>query len=217
MARPHPLVLILLIILGLALHLGVAQARNIQTAILAGGCFWCVEADFDQVDGVVETTSGFIGGTLKNPSEARIAQGGTGYYESVRIRFDADVISYRRVVDIFWRTIDPLDAGGQFCDRGPTYQTAVFVQGKAQHRAAVASKAAADAVLKGKVVTKILPAGQFYPAKAFQQNYHLGKNRIWTRFGFIPQDQAYKAYRKACGRDRRVHQIWGKAAPFSGF
>lgn len=215
MKRLKPLLLFLAILFGFALQMGAAHARDIQTAIFAGGCFWCVEADFDKVKGVVETTSGYTGGTTLNPTYKQVSRGGTGHYESVRIRFDADVISYRQLVDIFWRTVDPLDAGGQFCDRGDSYRTAVFVT-KAQRADAEASKAAADQAISGHIVTPIIAAGKFYPAEDYHQNYYLGKNRVLTRFGYITQAKAYKNYRKGCGRDARVRQIWGSAAPFAG-
>jgi peptide-methionine (S)-S-oxide reductase len=134
----------------------------------------------------------------------------------VRIKFDADITPYRALVDIFWRTIDPMDAGGQFCDRGNTYRTAIFVYSVHQKQVAEASMAAANKILKGRIVTKILPVSVFYPAEAYHQNYHAGTNRVLTRFGYIPQAKAYKRYRKACGRDRRVRAIWGNAAPFAG-
>jgi len=216
MSRYRPVVLLVAILVGLALQLSGASARDIQTAVVAGGCFWCVEADFDKVDGVVETTSGFTGGTLKNPTYKQVSKGGTGHYEAVRIRFDADIISYRALIDIFWRSVDPLDAGGQFCDRGDSYRTAIFARGKAQRLVAQASKEAADALLPGKIVTPILAAGRFYPAEAYHQNYHLGKKLVLTRFGIIRQAEAYKKYRKGCGRDKRVRQIWGDAARFAG-
>jgi len=215
MSRYKPVVLLIAILVGLVLQLAGASARDIQTAILAGGCFWCVEADFDKVDGVVETTSGFTGGALRNPTYKQVSRGGTGHYEAVRIRFDADIISYRALIDIFWRTVDPLDAGGQFCDRGDSYRTAIFARGKSQRLIAEASKKAADALLTGTIVTPILSAVPFYPAGAYHQNYHLGKKRILTRFGVIRQAKAYKKYRKGCGRDRRVREIWGDAAPFA--
>lgn len=216
MKRVHPALLFVAILFGFALQVTMANARDIQTAILAGGCFWCVESDFDKVKGVVSTTSGFTGGTLKNPSYKQVSKGGTGHYEAVRIRFDADVISYRELVDIFWRTVDPLDAGGQFCDRGDSYRTAVFVNSKAQRADAEASKKAADAAINGKIVTPILNAAAFYPASASHQNYYLGKKRVVTRFGLVKQSVAYKKYRLGCGRDKRVRQIWGAAAPFAG-
>jgi len=204
--------LMISIAVGLALQVGAAHAQNIQTAIFAGGCFWCVEADFDRVKGVVDTTSGYTGGVSKNPTY----RFHPGYTEAVRIRFDADVISYRQLVDIFWRTVDVFDAGGQFCDRGSSYRAEVFVAGHSQRAAAKASKAAAEAILKRQIVTPVTDASVFYRAEAYHQNYHTGKNRVLTRYGYIKQVDAYKNYRKACGRDARVRQIWGKLAPFAG-
>ncbi len=216
MKRTQPFILLLAILFGFTLQIGTAHANKIQTAIFAGGCFWCVESDFDKIEGVTETTSGYIGGTTKNPTYQQVSKGGTGHYEAVRVRFDADVVSYKELVDIFWRTVDPLDAGGQFCDRGESYRAAVFTKGKSQKQAAEASKAEADAVLRGKIVTPILSASKFYRAEAYHQNYYLGKKRVLTRFGYIQQSNAYKNYREACGRDKRVRQIWGDAAPFAG-
>lgn len=211
----RPTLLMIAILFGLALQIHGAHARNIQTAIFAGGCFWCVEADFDKVPGVIETTSGFTGGTLANPTYKAVTKGGTGHYEAVRIRFDADKVSYRELVDIFWRTVDPLDAGGQFCDRGASYRTAIFAT-NSQRAIAQASKAAAEQVLMRRVVTKVLPMAAFYPAEANHQNYYRGNKRVITRFGVVRQKDAYKKYRNACGRDKRVREIWGDAAPFAG-
>jgi len=216
MFRTRPTILFCAILFGFALQFTTAQARDIQTAIVAGGCFWCVESDFDKVKGVVSTVSGYTGGTTNNPTYKKVTKGGTGHFEAVQIRFDADVISYREVIDIFWRTVDPLDAGGQFCDRGNSYRTAVFVNGKSQREAAEASKAAADAAIRGKIITPILSAKKFYRAEAYHQNYYLGKKRVITRFGLVPQSTAYKKYREACGRDKRLRQIWGAAALFAG-
>lgn len=216
MTRIKPALLFVAIVFGFVLQLTVAQAADIRTAIFAGGCFWCVEADFDKVKGVVETTSGFTGGSVKNPTYKQVTKGGTGHYEAVKIRFDADKVSFRELVDIFWRTVDPLDAGGQFCDRGASYRTAVFTNGPAQRKAAEASKAAADAALAGKIVTPILKASAFYRAEARHQNYYKGTQRVLTRFGVIRQSKAYKNYRNACGRDARVREIWGNGAPFAG-
>ncbi len=214
--RIRSTLLFLAILVGFALQISAASARDIQTAIIAGGCFWCVESDFDKVKGVIQTTSGYTGGTLKNPTYKKVTKGGTGHYEAVRIKFDSDVISYRELIDIFWRTVDPLDAGGQFCDRGDSYRTAVFVSGKSQRADAEASKKAADAAINGKIVTPIVNASTFYPAEAYHQNYYLGKKRVVTRFGLVKQSVAYKKYREGCGRDQRVRQIWGAAAPFAG-
>jgi peptide-methionine (S)-S-oxide reductase len=215
--RPiRPVILTLTIVVGLLLQHGTAHARDIQTAIFAGGCFWCVESDFDHVKGVIDTTSGYTGGTLNNPTYKQVTKGGTGHYEAVRVRFDADVVSYRELVDIFWRTIDPFDAGGQFCDRGDSYRSAVFTRGKAQRADAEASKAAAEAKLGKSFVTPVASASKFYPAEKYHQNYYLGQGRVLTRFGYVPQSTAYKKYRLGCGRDARVRAIWGKDAPFAG-
>lgn len=198
--------------LAASLQIGTAQARDIKTATFAGGCYWCLEADMDRVNGVIETISGFMGGTVADPTYKQVTKGGTGHYEVVKVKFDADVISYRELVDIFWRTVDPTDAGGQFCDRGDSYRTAVFVKGAGQKEAATASKEAADAALGGKIVTQILPSGPFYRTKASHQNYYLSKKKVITRFGVVTQAKAYKKYRSACGRDNRVRAVWGTEA-----
>lgn len=216
MTKIKSVLLLATLTISLSLHFAAAQARDIQTAVFAGGCYWCVEADFDKVNGVVETISGFMGGTVVNPTYKQVTKGGTGHFEAVKIKFDADIVSYRELVDIFWRTVDPTDAGGQFCDRGDSYRTAVFVRGAAQKQAATASRAAADAAISGSIVTKIIAAGPFYRTKASHQNYYLGSKKVVTRYGFISQAKAYKKYRKGCGRDQRVRQIWGSAAPFAG-
>ncbi|MGG7645094.1 peptide-methionine (S)-S-oxide reductase MsrA [Rhodovulum sp. YNF3179] len=191
-----------------------ARADDIQTAIFAGGCFWCVEADFDKVDGVKETVSGYTGGDVKNPSYKQVTRGGTGHYEAVRITFDADTVSYRRLVDLFFRSVDPTDAGGQFCDRGESYRTAVFALDPAQAQAAKAAKAEARAELGQEIVTPILDAGTFWKAEDYHQNYYQRDDRVLTRFGWIPMSKAYDRYRDACGRDQRVRQLWGADAPF---
>jgi peptide-methionine (S)-S-oxide reductase len=211
-----PILLLIAIVAGAILQNSAASARDIQTAVFAGGCFWCVESDFDHVKGVIETTSGYTGGTTKNPTYKQVTKGGTGHYESVRIKFDADVVTYRELADIFWRTIDVFDAGGQFCDRGDSYRAAVFTNGDAQKANVTASKAAAEGVLGRKFATKIVNATTFYPAEGYHQNYYLGTNRVLTRFGYVKQADAYKSYRKGCGRDARVKAIWGKSAPFAG-
>lgn len=216
MTRIKSLLLAFSILFGLALQGGAAQARDIQTAIIAGGCFWCVEADFEKVKGVISAVSGYTGGTTKNPTYKEVTKGGTGHYEAVKVRFDADVVSYKELIDIFWRTVDPLDAGGQFCDRGASYRTAVFVRNGAQRQAAEASKAEAEKALSAKIVTPILNAGAFYNAEDYHQNYYKGSKRVLTRFGYVTQSKAYKGYREGCGRDKRVRQIWGSAAPFAG-
>ncbi len=187
-------------------------AKNLQTALFAGGCFWCVESDFEKVRGVVDAVSGYTGGSAANARYKRVSGGRTKHLEAVKIIFDADVVSYHTLIDIFWRTVDPTDAGGQFCDRGNSYRTAVFTFGKSQHKAATSAKSAAQKELGQKIVTPIIPAGDFFPAEDYHQNYHTSNRKVLTRFGRIAKKDAYKRYRKACGRDARVKQLWGNRA-----
>ncbi|WP_299859921.1 peptide-methionine (S)-S-oxide reductase MsrA [uncultured Roseobacter sp.] len=193
-----------------------AHAADLQTLTVAGGCFWCVEADFEKVKGVKEAVSGFTGGTVANPTYKQVTSGGTGHYEAVQITFDADVVSRRTLLDLFFRSVDPTDAGGQFCDRGESYRTAIFANTPAEKQAAQAAKTKATADLGQKIVTPILDAAEFYPADAYHQDYYKGRQLVITRFGPKRQASAYKAYREACGRDARVKQLWGSAAPFVG-
>jgi peptide-methionine (S)-S-oxide reductase len=191
-----------------------AKAQVLQTAIFAGGCFWCVEADFDKVAGVVATTSGYTGGTTRNPTYKKVSRGGTGYYEAVKIEFDPNLVSYEILVDIFWRTVDPTDAGGQFCDRGDSYRTAIFTTSVSQKAVADASKAALQRSgrLGKPIVTPIVVATRFYPAERYHQNYYQKSRKILTRYGRISKSKAYKKYRAGCGRDARVRQLWGSDA-----
>lgn len=189
---------------------GFAQAKDIQKVILAGGCFWCVEADMDKVDGVIKTVSGFAGGTVKNPSYKQVVRGGTGHYEVVEVTYDADIIPLDGLLTRFWRSIDPLDAGGQFCDRGDTYRTAIFVD-RADMSVAAATKAAAQAELGKSVVTPILESATFYPAEDYHQDYYKKSDIVLTRRGPKSKANAYQFYRNACGRDARVKVVWGSA------
>ena len=190
-----------------------AAAEDIQTAIVAGGCFWCVESDFEKVQGVQEVVSGYTGGTTADPTYSAIK--GSGHYEAVEITYDADVVSYQQLLHAFFRSIDPTDAGGQFCDRGDSYRTAVFVSNAAELATAEASKSAAQRELGQQIVTPILQAATFYEAEEIHQDYYKGDRRIITRRGVKTQAEAYKFYRNACGRDERVLQLWGDAAPFA--
>ena len=140
--------------------------------------------------------------------------GGTGHYEAVQITYDADVVKADTLLNLFFRSVDPLDAGGQFCDRGDSYRTAIFAADPAQKQAAEQAKAAAEAALGKSVVTPILPAAEFYPADAYHQDYYKQTSLILTRFGPKSKANAYKAYREACGRDARVKQVWGDDAAF---
>jgi peptide-methionine (S)-S-oxide reductase len=193
-----------------------AQAKDLQSITVAGGCFWCVESDFEKVSGVVEAVSGFAGGTVKNPTYKQVTAGGTGHREVVKITFDADKIQASALFDLFFRSVDPTDAGGQFCDRGESYSTAIYAADPAQAAAAKRSKANAQAELGQKVVTPILANAKFYPADAYHQDYYKSSKVILTRFGPAKKSNAYKKYRKACGRDTRVKELWGSAAPFAG-
>ncbi|WP_299026578.1 peptide-methionine (S)-S-oxide reductase MsrA [uncultured Sulfitobacter sp.] len=204
-----------LIAIGLIVQASPSSAAGTETLTVAGGCFWCVEADFEKVKGVKGAVSGFAGGKTANPTYKQVTAGGTGHYEAVQITFDPALISAGQLLDLFFRSVDPTDAGGQFCDRGPSYRTAIFATGS-QMSAAEQAKTKAQADLGKKVVTPILSAGKFYPADAYHQNYAKSSKIILTRFGPKSKANAYKAYRKSCGRDRRVKELWGSAAPFAG-
>jgi peptide-methionine (S)-S-oxide reductase len=173
---------------------------KLASAVFAGGCFWCTEADFDKIPGVVSTVSGYAGGRVANPSYEQVSAGGTGHIESVRVVYDPAKVSYQTLVARFFRTVDPLDGGGQFCDRGSQYRTAIFVAQAAERRVAEATKARAAALLKKPIATLILPAGPFYPAETYHQDYYR-KNPV-----------PYRYYRYRCGRDARLAQVWGKSA-----
>lgn len=170
------------------------------TAIFAGGCFWCMEKPFDELDGVRSTTSGYTGGKLRDPSYEQVSTGNTGHIESVRIEYDPSVVSYAELLDVFWRNIDPLDDRGQFCDKGYQYTSAIFFASEDEKKAAEKSKAALEASgkLPGPIVTRIVPSAPFYDAEDYHQDYYQ-KNPI--RYGF---------YRRGCGRDARLEELWGE-------
>lgn len=175
---------------------------GMERAIFAGGCFWCVESAFDKVPGVTRTISGFTGGTVANPTYRQVGQGGTGHTEAVEVIFDPKVVSYEKLLFVFWRNIDLTDAGGQFCDRGPEYRTGIFVVNAGQRRLAEASKAAlvASGRFKQPIVTPIEDAGPFYAAEDYHQGYHQ-RNPV-----------KYQTYRFGCGRDQRLDALWGNEA-----
>jgi peptide-methionine (S)-S-oxide reductase len=166
-------------------------------ATFAGGCFWCMEAEFEKLPGVVSVTSGYTGGSVKNPTYEQVSSGGTGHAESVEVVFDPTKVTYEKLVEVFWENIDPLTANGQFCDHGEQYRTVIFVHDDAQRRVAEESKKRVEQRLKAKVVTQIVPASVFYPAEENHQDYSK-KNPF--RYGL---------YRKGCGRDALLEQIWG--------
>ena len=189
--------------------LGASGARA-ETAVFAGGCFWCVESDFESVAGVRTVVSGYTGGGSANPTYENHG----GHYEAVQISFDPGRISYADLVAKFLRSIDVTDAGGQFCDRGPAYRTAIFALTAAQRAAAEAAVAQAEAQLGRAVVTPVKNAGRFWVAEAYHQDYYKGTALVLTRAGPKQQKNAYAFYRKACGRDARVRTIWGQDAAF---
>jgi len=191
----------------------IAETR---LATVAGGCFWCVEADFEKVRGVREVVSGYTGGRVDNPTYKQVSKGGTGHYEAVQIQYDPDRISYAELLHMFMRSIDPTDAGGQFCDRGESYRTAIFVSNAEEKAIAEQALADARAALGRTVVTPVLNAARFYEAEDYHQDYYKGRGIILTRAGPKRQDNAYKFYRQGCGRDARVRALWGDAAPFAG-
>lgn len=186
---------------------GAAQAET-ERAIVAGGCFWCVESDFESVRGVSSVVSGYTGGKSQNPTY----DNHEGHFEAVEITFDNTVISYADLMAKFLRSVDVLDAGGQFCDRGKAYRTAIFVSNTAQKQAAQAAVAEAEAALGTKIVTPVLKVGTFWIAEDYHQDYYKGTGIILTRAGPKKQSNAYKFYRKSCGRDARVKELWGNQA-----
>lgn len=196
--------------LAIAVGLGLAGAAAAETekAIVAGGCFWCVESDFEGVDGVKRVVSGYTGGASENPTY----DDHEGHYEAVEITFDNAVISYAELMAKFLRSVDVLDAGGQFCDRGDAYRTAIFAAGADQKAAALAAVADAEAALGTKVVTPVKAAKIFWVAEDYHQDYYKGTGIILTRAGPKKQSNAYKFYREACGRDARVAEVWGDQA-----
>ena len=175
-------------------------AAGLAVATFAGGCFWCMEPPFDKLDGVVSTTSGYTGGKKAGATYEEVSAGGTGHYEAVRVVYDPQKVSYDKLLDVFWHNVDPVDAGGQFCDRGASYRTAVFAHDAEQKRAAEGSKQAlADSKRFNKpIATVIVEAGPFWMAEDYHQNYYL-KNPA-----------KYKFYRWNCGRDARLEAVWGK-------
>lgn len=185
-----------------------------ETAIVAGGCFWCVESDFESVQGVGDVVSGFTGGS--RPADPTYEDHGD-FIESVEIPFDEKTVSYRQILDLYFRSIDPTDAGGQFCDRGGSYTTAVFVDGPEQRATAEAALADAEAALGQKIVTPIVDASAFFPVGAYHQDYYKSDERLaFSSVGFaVPKKVAYARYREGCGRDARVKSLWGDAAPFA--
>jgi peptide-methionine (S)-S-oxide reductase len=186
------------LVAGASAQTATSPETSRASAIFAGGCFWCVEADFDKIDGVISTTSGYIGGRTASPTYEEVVRGGTGHAEAVEIAFDPSKVSYQKLLDVFWRNVDPLVKDRQFCDRGDQYRSAIFYRGDEQRRLAEASKTAVQARFKQPVQTEIVAAGPFYKAEDYHQDFYV-KNPV-----------RYKFYRLNCGRDARLEELWGK-------
>ena len=196
---------LILVIASATLHAQTAAPATVtvtQKAIFAGGCFWCVESDFDKIGGVISTTSGYIGGSVANPTYAQVSAKSTGHAEAVEVVFDPSKVSYQRLVEYFWHTIDPTVKDQQFCDHGSPYRTAIFTTDAEQLKIAQASRSALEKSkpFAAPIVTEITAATAFYPAEDYHQDYYL-KNPV-----------RYKYYRTSCGRDARLKQLWGDAA-----
>jgi len=190
----------LLLLALLLLSTPTASAAETARATFAGGCFWCMEPPFDKLDGVISTISGYAGGHLANPTYEQVSSGGTGHAEVVQVTYDPAKITYRKLLEVFWKNVDPTDAGGQFCDRGDQYRTAIFFENETQQREAEASKKELEdsGRLRHSVVTEIVPLEAFYPAEGYHQDFYEKNPR------------RYKSYRWGCGRDRRLTELWGE-------
>ncbi len=169
-------------------------------ATFAGGCFWCMEPPFDKLDGVKSTTSGYTGGTVKNPTYQQVSAGGTGHTEAVRVVYDPAKVTYAKLLDVFWHNIDPLTADAQFCDTGNQYRSAIFFHDESQRKLAETTKKALTTRFGKPVVTEIAPAATFYPAEDYHQDF------------YTKNPTKYKFYRWNCGRDQRLKTVWGDAA-----
>ena len=185
-----------------ALAPGAAWAQDPakETAVFAGGCFWCMEEAFDKVPGVLDTTSGYTGGQVENPTYQAVSAGGTGHYEAVEVEYDPAKVTYENLLDVFWKNVDPFDPIGQFCDKGDSYKSAVFVADEEERRLAETTKKSIEERLKQPVATEILPEQAFYPAEDYHQDYY-EKNPA-----------RYQYYKWGCGRAQRLEEIWGKPA-----
>jgi peptide-methionine (S)-S-oxide reductase len=176
-----------------------AQAQEdtvVGKATFAGGCFWCMEPQFEDMEGVQSVVVGYTGGTVKNPTYQQVSAGNTGHLEAIEVTYDPELVSYDTLLDVFWANIDPLDAEGQFCDKGSQYRAAIFYHGEAQHEQASASRNRVAEKLGAEVATLIEPAQEFYAAEDYHQEF------------YIKNSNRYKSYKKGCGRDERLKEIW---------
>lgn len=184
-----------------AATISAEQAKNLAVATFAGGCFWCMEAPFDELPGVISTISGYTGGFKKNPSYEEVSAGGTGHAEAVQVTYDSTKISYAQLLQVFWRNIDPLAANRQFCDGGSQYRSGIFYHNETQRKLAEASKQelAQSGRFKQPIVTEIVAFTEFYPAEDYHQDF------------YKKSPLRYKTYRAGCGRDRRLKELWGES------
>jgi peptide-methionine (S)-S-oxide reductase len=176
----------------------VAAQGKVESAVFAAGCFWCVEEAFDKVEGVVETISGYSGGKVPNPTYEQVSRGGTGHTEVVEVRYDPAKVDYRKLLDTFWKNVDPVDAGGQFCDRGDSYRSAIFVGSEEERRLAEETKREVAKTLGQPVATEIVPEAPFYAAEGYHQNYY--------QTNPLP----YRYYKWRCGREARLEALRGQ-------
>ena len=188
------------ILLSLMFVAGGAMADISKTATFAGGCFWCMHAEFAQVAGVSKVLSGYTGGTTKNPTYEQVSSGTTGHVEAIQVTYDPAKVTYQQLLDIFWSNIDPLDEYGQFCDKGSQYRAGIFYHDEEQKKLAEASKEKVKAKFRQPVATVISPAAEFWPAEDYHQDYYI-KSRA-----------RYKMYRYGCGRDQRLEELKAKSA-----
>lgn len=188
----------LLVVLAAATASGSGPGTS--TATFAGGCFWCMEEPFEKLDGVISVTAGYTGGSTESPTHETVSAGAAGHVESVEIVFDPSRIAYRRLLEVFWHNIDPLTPGGQFCDRGRQYRTAIFFHDDDQRRVAEDSRRRVEETLHAPVVTELAPAVAFHAAEKYHQDFYR-KNPV-----------EYHRYRSKCGRDARLRELWGKGA-----
>ena len=186
------------VLIGCIWYLGASEAlAETAQATFAGGCFWCMEHPFDELQGVTGTTSGYMGGTVENPSYRQVSSGETGHAEVIQIEYDPDIISYETLLDTFWRNVDPLDSQGQFCDKGSQYRSIIFYHNDNQRQLAETSKAAVRQLFDQPIATDLLPADIFYSAEDYHQNY------------YQTHPARYRLYRFGCGRDQRLGELWG--------
>lgn len=174
-----------------------APETHQASAVFAGGCFWCLEKDFEKLEGVTSAVSGYSGGKLQNPTYAQVSSHSTQHLEVVQVNYDPALVSYAELLDYFWHHIDPLDSEGQFCDKGHQYTSAIFVSTESERQAALSSKESTRKALGEPIATVIRDAAPFWEAEGYHQDYY--KKNPWR----------YNAYRASCGRDKRVRQIWG--------